>query len=69
MTKAQKALTDMLGWSGTSEIDLYPYIRELFTNLFGYPKDHVRLAERGSQGKIPDVSLVSADVKPRDCVY
>jgi len=69
LTKAQKALTDMLEWSGTSEIDLYPYIRELFTNLFGYPKDHVRLAERGSQGKIPDVSLVSADVKPRDCVY
>jgi len=69
LTKAQKALTDMLAWSGTSEIDLYPYIRELLTNLFGYPRDHVRLAERGSQGKIPDVSLVSADVKPKDSVY
>jgi type I restriction-modification system DNA methylase subunit len=59
----------MLAWSGTSEIDLYPYIRELLTNLFGYPRDHIRLAERGSQGKIPDVSLVSADVKPKDSVY
>ena len=69
MTKAQKALDEMLGWSGNSEIDLYPYVRELFTNLFGYPEDHVHLTEKGSQGKIPDLSLVSADVSPRSNTY
>jgi hypothetical protein len=65
LTKAQKALDEMLGWSGNSEIDLYPYVRELLTDLFGYPKDHIHLIEKGSQGKVPDLSLVSADASPR----
>lgn len=69
MTKAQKVLNDMVEWSGSSEIDLYPYVREFFTDLLGYPKDHVRLAEKGNLGKIPDVSLISADVKPKDSIY
>jgi len=69
MTKAQKALRELLEWGGTSEIDLYPYVRDFFTNLFGYPKSYVRLAEKGSQGKIPDVSLVSADIKPKDGIF
>jgi hypothetical protein len=69
MTRAQKALDDMLAWSGNTEIDLYPYIREVFTDLFGYPKDHIRLTERGSQGKIPDFSLSSIDVRPKEGIY
>jgi len=59
----------LLGWSGTSEIDLYPYIREVFTDLFGYPKDHIRLAERGSLGRIPDLSLSPADSKPKQGIF
>jgi type I restriction-modification system DNA methylase subunit len=69
MTKAQKALEDLVEWGGPSEIDSYPYVRDVLTNVFGYPKDHVRLADQGSQGKIPDVSLVSADAKPKDGIY
>lgn len=69
MTKAQQALDDLLKWSGPSEIDSYPYVRDVFTNVFGYQKDHVRLADKGSQGKIPDLSLVSADVKPKEGIY
>lgn len=69
MTDAQKALDEMLRWSGNSEIDLYPYVRELFMNMLGYPKDHIYLVERESQGKIPDLSLVSADVSPRSNTY
>jgi hypothetical protein len=65
----EKARAQMLGWSGNSEIDLYPYARELFTNLLGYPEDHVHLAEKGSQGKLPDLSLVSADASPRSNTY
>ncbi len=69
MTKAQKALDEMLGWSGNSEIDLCHYVGELFTNMFGYSKDHIHLIEKGSQGKTPDLSLVSADVSPRSNTY
>lgn len=69
MTKAQKAFDEMVGWNGGSEIDLYPYVREVFTNAFGYPRDHIRLTQKGTQGKIPDVSLVSADVSPRSKTY
>lgn len=69
MTKAQKTLDGMLGWSGDSEVNLYPCVRELFTDLFGYPEDHVRLVDKGSQGKAPDLSLVSADVSPRSNTY
>ena len=69
MTKAQKTLDEILRWSGNSEIDLYPYVSELFANMFGYPKDHIRLIEKGSQGKVPDLSLVSADANPGSNTY
>ena len=69
MPRTKSALTEMLNWSGNSEIDLYPYIREVLTSVLAYPRDHVRLTERGSEGKIPDISLVSADVDPRAGVY
>jgi type I restriction-modification system DNA methylase subunit len=69
LNRGQKALDDLLGWSGTSETDLYPYVREVFTDVFGYPKDHIRLAERGTLGKIPDLSLSPADVKPKQGLF
>jgi len=69
LTKAQKALEEMLGWSGDSEIDLYPYVRELFAKVFGYPKDHIHLVEKGNQGKVPDLALVSADVSLTSNTY
>jgi hypothetical protein len=69
LTKAQEALDGLLGWSGNSEIDLCPYVRELFTSMFGYPKDHIHSIEKGSQGKVPDLSLVSADVSPSSNTY
>lgn len=59
----------MLGWTGNSETDLYPYVRNVFTDMFGYPKDHIRLTEKGSQGRIPDMSLTSADMSPRNNSY
>ncbi len=69
LTRGQKALTSLLSWSGTSEIDFYPYVREFFTDLFGYPKDHIRLAERGTLGKIPDLSLIPADAKTKQGLF
>ena len=69
MRKAKEALYDMIQWDGTSEIDLYPYVRDVFIHLLGYPKAHVRLTDKGSLGKIPDISLTSADSNPRDRVY
>ncbi len=69
MKKPDEALHDMIHWDGYSEIDLYPYVWEFFRHLLGYPKAHVRLTEKGSQGKIPDISLTSVDSKPRDRVY
>ena len=45
--RAKKAFEEMLNWRGNSEIDLYPYIREVVTNVFEYPRDHIRIAERG----------------------
>jgi len=69
MSKADKVLQELLRWSGPSETDLYPYIRDFFVSVLGYPKDHIRLAAKETQGKIPDVSVVSADVKPKDGIY
>ena len=69
LTKAQRALDEMRRWSGNSETDFYPCVRELFTNMFGYPKDHIHLIEKESQGKVPDLSLVSADVTPGSNTY
>jgi len=69
MPRTHKALDNLLSWTGNSEIDLYPYIREVFADIFGYPKDHIRLTERGSHGKIPDLSLSSFDVKPKEGIY
>ena len=59
----------MLRWSGNSEIDFYPYVLELFTDVFGYPKDYIHLIEKGSQGNVPDLSLVSADASPGSNTY
>jgi len=69
MSRAQKALNDMLAWSGTDEPDLYPYVRDVFTDMLGYPKDHVRVSTKGEQGKIPDIVATSVEAKPKDEIY
>ena len=57
LPKRKSALAEMLNWSSNSEIDLYPYVREVLTSLFGYSRDHIRLAERGSEGKMSHLFL------------
>ena len=69
MAKADKALHELVEWRGTSEIDFYPYVKDFFSNVLGYPKKKVRLTEKTSQGKIPDVSLVSADSDPKKNLF
>ena len=68
MTKAQDALTDLVSQTAGSESNLYPFIRDLFVDAFGYPKDHVRVNEKERKG-IPDVSLIPADVSPRSNIF
>lgn len=68
MTKAQEALRDLISQTAGSESNLYPFIRDLFVDAFGYPKDHIRVNEKDKKG-IPDVSLIPADVNPKSGVF
>jgi type I restriction-modification system DNA methylase subunit len=68
MPKPDRTLKSLVEWSGNSETDLYPYVRDFFVDVLGYPKDHVRLNVKGQRG-IPDVSLVAADVKPKSGIF
>lgn len=47
---------------------LYPYIHDVFTDIFGYAKDHIRIEEKGGKGT-PDFSLVSEDASPKNDVF
>ncbi len=49
-------LTDLREWSGGSEPDSYPYFKDLFCVVFGYPKKKVRINASQASG-IPDLSL------------
>jgi type I restriction-modification system DNA methylase subunit len=60
MPKRQKILQDLVRWEGNEEIDLYPYFRDFFVAVLGYPKNKVRINERGEGGK-PDISLLPGD--------
>ena len=68
VTKAQEALADLVSQTTGSESNLYPFIRDLFVDAFGYPKDHVRVNEKERKG-IPDVSLIPADAGPKNNVF
>jgi type I restriction-modification system DNA methylase subunit len=67
-TVAKRALHELVHWTPHSEQDLYFYVKEFFVHVLGYPRDRVIICEPGKKGT-PDISLVSADAKPRDRIY
>ncbi|MGH9919649.1 MAG: N-6 DNA methylase, partial [Nitrososphaerales archaeon] len=68
MTKAQEAISDLVAQTAGSESNLYPFVRDVFVDAFGYPKDHVRVNEKEKKG-IPDVSLIPADASLKSAVF
>lgn len=60
MTKADAALDRLRKWAGDSEPDLYPYLKEFFVEVLGYPRESVRINSAQKKG-IPDISLISKD--------
>ncbi len=68
LLRANRALRSLTSWSGSSEQDLYFYVKEFFRYVLGYPEDHIIICEPGRTG-IPDISLCSKDVKPKDGIY
>lgn len=62
--KAQEALNKIRKWEGGNEIDLYPYIKDLFVDVFGYPKESVKLNTTQREG-FPDIILLSKDSTPQ----
>lgn len=63
MTKGQKALDALIHWSSGSEPDSYPYFKDVFCQVLGYPKDRIKLNDRGLHG-IPDMTFFSQDAVP-----
>lgn len=57
-------MSELASWNNRAEQDVYYYVKELFVKVFGYPKDRVRMGERGSAG-VPDMSLMSQDSNPK----
>ena len=56
--KAQvEALNRIRHWHG-NEPDLYPYIKDLFVDVFGYPKENVKINSTQRSG-FPDILLNS----------
>ncbi len=62
-TVAERALSELLAWSGGNEPDTYPYFKDLFCEVFGYPKNKVRINESGNAG-FPDLSLYPEGTGP-----
>jgi hypothetical protein len=59
-SKAQvDALNKIRQWQG-NEPDLYPYIKDLFVDVFGYPKENVKINSTQRAG-FPDILLNSKD--------
>jgi len=64
-TKAQvDALNKMRRWQGGNELDLYPYIKDFFVDVLGYPKESVRINSTQREG-FPDIILLSKDSTPQ----
>jgi hypothetical protein len=61
---AEKALHDLIAWHANgNEQDAYPYFKDFFCTLLGYPKDKVRINDSGSRG-FPDITLYSKEGIP-----
>ncbi|MDG7006665.1 MAG: N-6 DNA methylase [Nitrososphaerota archaeon] len=63
MTKAQKALEALVQWSRGSEPDSYSYFKDVFCQVLGYPKERIKINDRGFHG-IPDITFYSQDAVP-----
>jgi len=64
LTRAEAALKRLKEWSGGSEPDLYFYVKELFVEVLGYPRESVKINTVQKKG-IPDVILISKDSRNR----
>lgn len=67
MMTSYKAQVEVLNrvrqWQG-NEPDLYPYIKDLFVDVFGYPKENVKINSTQRSG-FPDILLSSKDSTPK----
>ncbi len=43
MSRRERVLRDLVRWEGSEETDLYPYFRDFFVAVLGYPKNKVRI--------------------------
>ncbi len=59
-TRADRLLRELVSRTFASETDLYPYMKEFFTHILGYPRDRVVLGVQAGTGT-PDLSLLSKD--------
>jgi hypothetical protein len=55
-------------WSGPSETDLYPYIKDFFVHVLRYPKEKIKL-DTTENNKIPDLQLVAKETNPSFGAY
>jgi len=62
LASRQRIIKDLVSWKPGTEPDLYPYYRDLFCILLGYPKAKVKINE-SMQGGIPDISLFTQEDK------
>jgi hypothetical protein len=60
---AERALSDLVAWQGGNEPDSYPYFKDFFCAVLGYPKEKVKVNESGTRG-FPDITLYSKDGIP-----
>ncbi|MEE9506911.1 MAG: N-6 DNA methylase [Thermoplasmata archaeon] len=61
-------MSRLRNWDGESEPDLYPYVKDVFCNVFGYPRRKARIERPGESGR-PDISLCPSDADPNEGVF
>src|SRR5437773_3475748 len=62
-SKPESILQDLVSWRPGHEPDYYPYFKDYFCRILGYPKDSVRINDTGLRGT-PDITLYSQDRIP-----
>src|SRR6266540_1966957 len=70
LTKADEVLKQLVEWRGdeANEQDLYPFVKEFFRYVIGYPVERVRIGQTRAGG-FPDISLCGEDAKPKDGIF
>lgn len=56
----KRILRDLVSWEPGAEPDLYPYLRDFFHLILGYPKKKIRI-NQSMEGGIPDISLFTKE--------